>query len=281
LYQLVSSISDAYGGGSVPSIIVTGDFNASLSRVGWRNAKVLCFGLPLWTTLQPQEKVALLAHELAHSVNGDLTRTFLVGSAIDSLNGWYQVIRPDHIWLPGDVWGIGLATVPINLIRGGVSNLVELLALGMAHLFWSDSQRAEYLADYLASTISGTDAMVSVLGKLHLGVIFQTTVDQTVRRRGIEGESLLERFKCDLEAVPGREIQRIKRRQNLETSRLDSTHPPTRYRTEFLKAHTVTEAKITLSTSEMDQVDGELSAIQEEIERKVLDAHRARLHYDS
>ena len=123
--------------------------------------------------------------------------------------------------------------------------------------------------------------MRSALGKLHFGGIFHTTVDQAVRRRDIEGESLLERFKCDLEAVPDREFQRIKRQQNLEASRLDSTHPPTRYRIEFLKAHPLTEAKIVLSDSEMDQVNDEISAIQDKIEHEILDAHRARLHYGS
>ncbi len=40
---------------------------------------------PLWLTFTPQERVAVLAHELAHDVNDDVRRSLFVGGAIDAL----------------------------------------------------------------------------------------------------------------------------------------------------------------------------------------------------
>jgi Zn-dependent protease with chaperone function len=290
LYRLVGEISNAYGRRSVPRIVVTGDFNATLAQVGWRNAKVLSLGLPLWVTLDPRERIAVLAHELAHGVNGDLTRSFFVGSAIDSLEIWHQVIRPDYIWRravgPDRTSDIGipeltLLMIPFNLIRAAVARMVELFAFAAVHLVWFDSQRAEYLADHLAATQSGTEAMCSALGKLDFGPIFRTTVDLAVRRRDEEGRSLLERFTDTLRTVPDRELERIKRQQALETSRLDSTHPPTKYRIAFLQAHFIPVPRIVPSAADMNRVDEEMNALKERIELKIIDAHRARLHYGS
>ena len=52
-------------------IAFTAEFNASFTTVGWRGTPVFRLGVPLLTILDDQEIVALLAHEMAHEVNGD------------------------------------------------------------------------------------------------------------------------------------------------------------------------------------------------------------------
>ena len=98
LHELVAEISKAYGRSPVRLIQVSGRFNASLRHAGWRNERILEIGLPLWQVLQPQEKVALIARELAHGANGDVTRSVFVASALNSLCQWHAVLRPDCIW---------------------------------------------------------------------------------------------------------------------------------------------------------------------------------------
>src|SRR5262249_53292064 len=46
-----------------------------------------------WMALHPQERLALLGHEVAHGVNGDVIRGFLVGSALRALDEWIGFFR--------------------------------------------------------------------------------------------------------------------------------------------------------------------------------------------
>src|SRR5262249_49481019 len=85
LYALVDSIALTLRTPRVDGILITRAFNAGLGRVGMRQRRLLALGKPLWDVLQGQERVALLAHELAHEVNGDFSRTMVVASACDSL----------------------------------------------------------------------------------------------------------------------------------------------------------------------------------------------------
>ncbi len=54
-------------------------------------------GLPLLAILDNQEKIALIAHELAHDVNGDPARTFFIGAAVGALIEWHQLLLPESI----------------------------------------------------------------------------------------------------------------------------------------------------------------------------------------
>ena len=64
------------------------DYNASWSIVGARRRRILRLGLPLLVALDPQERVALIAHELAHARNGDASRSFVVGGALTELHSY-------------------------------------------------------------------------------------------------------------------------------------------------------------------------------------------------
>src|SRR5262249_12104022 len=125
--------------------------------VGWRRVPVLSIGLPLWMALRPQERLALLGHEIAHGVNGDGTRGFIVGAAFSGLDEWIGLLRgtlPHAVSFRQGLGGYMIWTLSIPF--------AELQSL-LAQLLWVDKQQAEYFADYLASTIAGTDAAVSML----------------------------------------------------------------------------------------------------------------------
>jgi Zn-dependent protease with chaperone function len=74
LFGLVERIA-AEVGAPMPHVLLIGrTLNAFTTTVGLRRRRVLCLGLPLWATLGPQERVALVGHELGHFVNGDVRR---------------------------------------------------------------------------------------------------------------------------------------------------------------------------------------------------------------
>ncbi len=277
LYSLADQIAQALATSKVDGIVIDWPFNASFSQVGWRRKKIVYLGLPLLSILNGQEKVNLMAHEIAHAVNGDFARGFFVGTAINSLIGWYYLLIPSAIW-PADSGLYGLAMVPINLAAWVLAWIARLGATALIHLLWRNSQRAEYLADHLAAQVSGTDAALSGLEKLHL----DNTFIQTVQRLSLtyqDEQNFFDTFRWQVASVPAREFERIRRVARLAASRLDATHPPTGSRIELLKPHPSAQPKVALSPSEIEQIDRELSSVQKKVQTKLLDIHRRSLYY--
>lgn len=85
LHRLVKEVAGALRVKPPAHITVDGEVNAFMGSSGFPPRRVLGLGLPLLYALPPQERVAVIAHELAHARNGDPTRTGLIGTALD---GW-------------------------------------------------------------------------------------------------------------------------------------------------------------------------------------------------
>jgi Zn-dependent protease with chaperone function len=166
--------------------------------------------------------------------------------------------------------------VPLNLLFLGLAYLAWVGAYGLVHLLWHDSQRAEYLADYLASNVSGTDAMLALLEKLHFERSFTYTVQKVALNPGIE--NLFDELRQRIGAMPEHELERIRRIEELKGPRLDATHPPTVFRIELLKAHPVPGRKVMLSPFDSDGLEQELSSFQKRIQSDLVDKYIASLH---
>ncbi|MFC1936635.1 M48 family metallopeptidase [Chloroflexota bacterium] len=275
LYKLVDSLVNSLQTREVSGIVINEQFNASFRRVGWQRKGVLHLGLPLWSILDDQEKIALIAHELAHSVNDDATRGFFIGTAIRALAKWYALLRPKHIWAPGS--GIqGLGEAPFRVIMLGLASLAWLGAYLLSLLLWRESQRAEYLADYLAASVSGTEAMLSLMEKLHFSPTFTVVLRRVTLGKDASCDFFAELRKRVAE-VPKRELERIKRVEQLEKSRLDVMHPPTPYRIELLQSHYVAQPKVNFLPSDFEQLEVELLSLKGDLQKKLIDLYRASL----
>jgi Zn-dependent protease with chaperone function len=277
LYQLVDSIAQTLGSHPPDFIVLNPSFNAALGAVGRRWQKVLYVGLPLFAILDGRERVALLSHELAHSVNGDSARSFVVSTAIDSLATWYDFLRP----APTQTYhaqGMGaLAALAAHLLMRGISRLVYFIAMGLLLLLWRNKQRAEYLADSLAASVSGTDAMLALLEKLHLDQRYARVVQRiAIAKWSLD---LFPTLKAEVAAVPPRELERIRRIEHMTGSRLDSTHPPTAFRLDLMRAHPIPEAKVVLSTDDCARLDAELAAFHKRMQSQIMEAYYERYEY--
>jgi len=216
-------------------------------------------GLPLWSVLHGQERVALVAHELAHSANHDIRRGIVIGTAIDSLARWYNVLRPAGIWSDG--YGIqNIVLVPFNLMMLGLSQIAKLGLYVLVHLLWHNSQRAEYLADHLSAQTAGTGAALGTLGKLYLGEALSLTLERATWKS--RNRTFLDDFRRKVTDMPERELERVRRIAQLEGARLNATHPPTVHRIAFLQAHPVTTPKVTLSPEDDERLEYELMLLQ-------------------
>ncbi|MEV6986676.1 M48 family metallopeptidase [Sphaerisporangium sp. NPDC051017] len=88
LYALADRVAAELGAPPAELIEVTPGFGMSHTRVGLRRHGVLTIGLALWEVLTPEERVAALAHEFGHAVNGDPRRDLWFHSAVEALTHW-------------------------------------------------------------------------------------------------------------------------------------------------------------------------------------------------
>src|SRR5574341_2358809 len=234
LYAIANRIAQEIGAKPVTGIVIDHHFSASFSQAGWRRSQIVTIGLPLFAALNSQEKIAVLAHELAHDVNGDPSRGLFVGSALQTLAQWYWLLQPDRRGrrtVRFHSWAYQLSDV----IMEGLSILPYLFAFGLSHLLWHDMQRAEYLADLLATRVSGTDAMITGLRKAHSSNTFNLVTHELAL--GDSSRGLAAKMRQAIGEIAPRDVTAAEQLQALHDARLNTTHPPTANRILFLTAH--------------------------------------------
>lgn len=267
LYKLVDEISTEMGTSTVDGIEVTPRFNAGIHQYGWRRKKILSIGLPLFLILSGQEKAALIGYEVAHGANGNPNRGFIVRHAIRALNNWYYLLYPEVIF--DSEQGIrGLMMIVPNLLMRGFCKLIWLLNYVLVHLLWKSSQWAVYGADSLAAEVVGTDAMMAMLEKLHFREMFRFLVQKVYLNKGKMRFTHV--FPEAIAQMPERELQRIRRVEMMEQSRLDTTHPPTPYRVAYMWERNVEVPRYLLSSVDRDQLEKELSSLYAGLDERLM-----------
>lgn len=271
LYALCDEAASALDTKPIDLLVIDADYNAQWAILGWRRRRTLRLGLPLLAMLPPQSRTALVAHELAHARNGDSTRGFFIGGALDSLSRWYEMLGPQRD---------GIATHGFEFLANAVTWVLSrpiwwVLMLEL-HLLLRDSHRAEYLADLLAADVAGAEAVVT----LHERLLLETTFFGIVRHASRDSaEELLLRAREAVDNVPEREVERRRRAARLEDARLQSSHPPTGSRIALVQQRGSTTAKVTLSDAQSAAVDAELLPKRKSVERRLVDNYRASLYY--
>lgn len=269
LFQTVDRMTEALQIPSIDGIVLDYDYNASFGVYGFRRKKILTIGIPLFSTLTAQEKLAIIGHEIGHHANKDISRKLLVSSMLNSLGRLHVEIYPKSDYSEF----LGPLHYLLSWIRkaGAWAILVVWYALGLT--LWKDSQRAEYYADYVAASVAGTDAAVSALKKLYYAPTFYKTLERVGHYNYTK--NLFDEYRGRTKYVPEREIERISLLSESASSRLDSTHPPTVYRIDFLKQIPLKPVEINLSPSELDMLEQEFLRAEGKIEKQLLDLYRA------
>jgi hypothetical protein len=110
---------------------------------------VLTIGLPLWAVLSPQQRVALLGHELGHFVNGDVRYGLLTQIPARTCGELAELLRPAPT---------GAGDLVIRLLFGPLHVLAATMHVLLRWLSHRDGHHAEYLADHLAARAAGPAA---------------------------------------------------------------------------------------------------------------------------
>jgi Zn-dependent protease with chaperone function len=249
LFALLDRIGAEAGAPRVDMVAITGEVNASYGTYGWRRRRLIEIGYPLWVLLTPQERVSLLAHELAHAGNGDDRRGLVVGGALHSLMEVRRVTT--FAWRPGD--GISRLFTHGFLALAGLPVRALLLLLGL--LFHRSSQRAEHRADEMQARIAGPVATASLLDVLITrGDSVSAFLNSSAVAVGTD--PLWTALRTQLGALPESELERHRGTARLEKRTVDSTHPPTYLRLQRIAALPDTEPRV--RADEMETIDAEL-----------------------
>ena len=276
LLALIDEVASALGTPPVHIVQIDEEYNASWAVVGLRRRRVLRLGLPLLAVLDPQERVAVIAHELAHGRNGDARRGFFVGSAVRGLGELYGVVRPEGRIDYDSYFGIFERIV--NVILYVVSRPAMWLLLVELHLLLRDSQRAEYLADALAAEAAGTRAVVGLGEKTLLEPTFRAAVHHAAHARNGGSADVFADFAAAVAAMPEHERERRRRVAALEGARLDDTHPPTAMRIELLESRPRHEPAVVLDDEGSKAIDAELAARRADFQRELVEDYRDSLY---
>ncbi|MCO8277088.1 M48 family metallopeptidase [Actinoplanes sp. TRM 88003] len=265
LFALIERVATAVGAPRPQVLMIGYDLNAFTTAVGVRRTRVLNIGLPLWATLEPQERVALLGHELGHFVNGDIRRGPLTQVAETTLD------RVAHLFDQPEATGegiIGYLTAIITRFLGWiVATVARALQLLIVWTSQRDSQRAEYRADELAARAGGTDAAVALADHL----VILESIDTVVRREARAGNGM----SAWLDAA---RVARVNLAPNMPTLRrlsrhtdvsLFASHPPAGLRAAMLERTPRQAAAVTVAESDIARIDDELAVHQKRVLREL------------
>lgn len=268
LFALVDEVAASIGAPPVSSVVLTAEFNASYFKLSFRRPAI-GLGLTLWSVLQPQERVALLGHELGHRINGDLRKTSFVGRAITSLRNWRMLLEPGFS-PTGRLMGGGmtaLAELIMLLILIPLALLVETFGNGLELIANRQGQRSEYYADELSALAAGTKAAVTLLEKMLIGQSCLRVVHQNRSHHQDVDVWLTVRQFAD--SVPELEWRRRILVATRKLQRIDTTHPPTQLRADLLRERPAREAAVVLDATRSGQIDAELAPLSRAIARSM------------
>ncbi|MFF0964392.1 M48 family metallopeptidase [Streptomyces sp. NPDC003703] len=276
LYALVDEVAEAVGTRGVDTISVGKAINAGVMSRGLRGHRALDLGLPLWEVLTPQQRVALLGHELGHYGNGDTRHGRVVGSALRSLATWRYYFLPTPRPSLGEMIVNAVYAVPLLLVQGTLTLL--------DHLTLRATQRAEYLADREAARTASTEAAVGLMDRM----LVLDSVDVFLRRecnsaalagarsaRGDaagarDGDDLWTRLAAHLASVPEHEYERQRRAGARRGNSVDSTHPPTHLRRACLLAGPPAAAAVVLDEVRQQRIAAELATARAQVARGIV-----------
>jgi len=277
LYRLVDDIARLLDAPRIHAIALNGDWNAATYRYGPLQRTALELGVPVWRSLPDAARLAILGHEVAHSVNGDTTQGVIEGTALRTLDAWAEITEPDSLD-SGDAGLVGLVAIPLNLLMLGVSIGFGLLGTALHLVILRPRLRAEFYADRLGASIAGVPAMIEALKRLHLEGAYERAISAITlgSRRPAE---LFDELEMQVALTPDSELERRRRREAAGELGTDVTHPPTPQRISLLEHHTPDlEPLMAVDPERMRRIDAEMALHEPRVAGEVIDEHLAALY---
>lgn len=284
LHALADRIAASMQAPAPDALAVSAEFNANYRSAGWRQTRHLELGAPLMAALSGQERVALMAHEIAHGANGDPMRGQVLHGAIHSLHAWASGLRPLSLGEAGAGTGSGplgsLLALPLELLMLACSECILALARALWMLTLRASQSAEYLADRLGAQIAGVAAMRSMLERLYLQDEVEFAVQaHALNPRGSGGAELGAALRAAVQAIPAERLQAYREESRATLWQSDTSHPPTELRIDMLNAQPpIAPPLVQLTEQEASAIEAEVQRLLAHREREMVNLKLAAIH---
>ncbi|MEO2074821.1 MAG: M48 family metallopeptidase [Bacillus sp. (in: firmicutes)] len=267
-YAVLDDLADAMGIKKIDGIIINEDYNAAITKIGWRRRTIVFIGVPLFSALTPDEQCSVFAHELGHYQNKDLTYGFYVGTAINTLYDWYTLLDPVQ---SEQTFEYSLLDMITNFILKLLAQIPYLTFSLLLHLLWNQKQIGEYLADYRAAQICGSMTVIKDLEKIHMDRVYYHALSR-VSVNDLQ-TNVIDEFKQALSIMPEREKIRIKLQLAKEKFKLNATHPPTIYRIQFIEKQNLT-GRFSIDPLKGKKMIQELDLFKEKIHEIAVENYR-------
>ena len=257
-FAIIDAVGKTLGAPRIDRLVITDEFNAAVGQAQGQN--VLEIGAFFWSALPDDEKLALIAHEMAHLVNSDPTRGRFLGAALNTLDGWHELFSPRRVENDyGEVMFGADRTVIGDLVFGAFQLTIELFWGLMERLSFVPQQRAEYLADALAAEVAGKAAPIALLRRSALVERARIVLGGLGSYNLPKGRDLIDIVAKGTFEMPEAEREALLSKMHQQDFSIDETHPPTVYRVKFLELLPI-EAPM-LHTDELDfaAADAELT----------------------
>ncbi|MEU6170434.1 hypothetical protein ABZ832_00790 [Streptantibioticus parmotrematis] len=268
--------------GTVPAHLVAVDtrFGPAYSLPGPRGRRVLILGLPLWEALTPDQRVALIAGELAHDAGRRRVSARWTTAALTSLAVWTDLFRPgrsrqarqDALYTGAGFSATGPHT---GGSAGGLVALVEMItwpllaipayAAGRTHrlltgLSVHSRAQSAYAADAAAARVASAESAEGMVRALLLA----ETAAFALERFSRSADDVWRELRTYLATVPETErARRLRLSERQGSATTGDSLPPTHLRLRAMRHLPHAEPKVAPSPEEADAMDAELDAVRQ------------------
>jgi heat shock protein HtpX len=275
LWQLIDQIAEATGAHPPDMIVINLDDNAGVARLGFRRQRVLWLGMRMWLSLTPDMRVAVLAHEMAHDVNGDPDRGLLVEPAMGTFARFALATGAQrtlgYVFDP-DRPARNIVQLGFEVVMWAISRVFLLLHLGVTAVGLHEHHRAEYLADTLAARVAGTQATVKALDRMVISsAVFRLIGYGAENLAPLEWASTVAHYQ-DKRAG---EVAML-RQFSMRKADLWSSHPPSGMRARMIESQPEQPARVVPTAQLWSAIDAELSEWYATTHRHVLGTREFR-----
>lgn len=253
LFGLLDSISAAAGAPRFDRMVLARGPDAATGRVGLRRRRVLLAGAALWSVLEWDERIAVLAHEAGHNVSNDSRRGFFLGSSLAALAVWINVLTPRS----GVVHNAQLLVRAF--IRLPLRWLAALLYAAQLRLSSGVSRLAEYRADWIAASAAGPDAAARALDTMLVTGDCMKHLGQTILYR--PDAPLWAAQKAFAANYPERQRLRLRRLDQQSVSSVYASHPTVSRRIAYLSAVPAAPVTALATAGQLADIDRELEPL--------------------
>lgn len=279
-FRLLENVCTHIGAPTVHELRITSLLETSTEVVGLRRRRVLNVGAPLWASMGPEARVALLTHQVAHLKHRELVVARWTRRSLVTLQEWWLVLggqrniedvnptseRNAQSWL---------LQVGLSPLRAIVMAYYRLVVTSVAPL----CQRGERLADLDALEAGGRAGALGMLD----GLMGAGSMEVALTRARLTRTDLETALRTSLSAT-GAEVLEARRRPLGPGSRVDECHPSTALRYQLLECEPSVGAAVHADASQWAVIDAELApvtrvALKESAERMSYTREPARARH--